>query len=312
MTKNLQIVDDLYRSLGPELRHAVNDDEAHIEIHQNRVVGCHLVPGLQVDAKELNDGVEAKILLEKNTRLVKPVRICFGVLPENGRQNVVLDIALQENTAGQFRAYCTFPNARKVEHRMNAVINIEPGADYSYTEHHVHGPHGGVLVMPKAHVVIGNGARFRTEFKLLQGRVGEMDIDYELDCYANAVFEMLAAVNGKANDRITIHESGRLLGEYSRGALTTHIAVRNQASAEVYNTLIAEAPYARGHVDCKEIIQDQGKAKAVPIVEVRHPKAHVTHEAAIGSVDSKQLETLMSRGLNEEEAIDLIIAGMLS
>jgi hypothetical protein len=38
----------------------------------------------------------------------------------------------------------------------------------------------------------------------------------------------------------------------------------------------------------------------------------VTHEAAIGSVDSKQLQTLMSRGLTEEKAVDLIIQGLLT
>jgi hypothetical protein len=46
-------------------------------------------------------------------------------------------------------------------------------------------------------------------------------------------------------------------------------------------------------------------------VEVTHPLAHVTHEAAIGSVDSKQLQTLMSRGLDEDAATDLIIEGLL-
>jgi hypothetical protein len=38
----------------------------------------------------------------------------------------------------------------------------------------------------------------------------------------------------------------------------------------------------------------------------------VTHEAAIGSVDSRQLQTLMSRGLDEDKAVDLIIDGLLS
>ncbi|MCR4397120.1 MAG: SufD family Fe-S cluster assembly protein, partial [Candidatus Saccharicenans sp.] len=32
----------------------------------------------------------------------------------------------------------------------------------------------------------------------------------------------------------------------------------------------------------------------------------------IGSVDSKQLQTLMARGLSEDEAVDLIIEGLLS
>ena len=65
-------------------------------------------------------------------------------------------------------------------------------------------------------------------------------------------------------------------------------------------------------VDCKEIVQHRASAKAVPIVEVSHPLAHITHEAAIGSVDSKQLQTLMSRGLTEDEATDLFIEGLLS
>ena len=50
----------------------------------------------------------------------------------------------------------------------------------------------------------------------------------------------------------------------------------------------------------------------MPIVEVRDPKAQITHEAAIGSVDTKQLQTLMSRGLSEDKAVNLIIEGLLS
>ncbi len=38
----------------------------------------------------------------------------------------------------------------------------------------------------------------------------------------------------------------------------------------------------------------------------------MTHEAAIGSVDTKQLETLMARGLDEDAASELIIQGLLS
>jgi Fe-S cluster assembly scaffold protein SufB len=47
--------------------------------------------------------------------------------------------------------------------------------------------------------------------------------------------------------------------------------------------------HARGHVDCLEIVR-----------EWAHPLAKVTHEAAIGSVDHGQIETLMSRGVAPE------------
>ncbi len=93
--------------------------------------------------------------------------------------------------------------------------------------------------------------------------------------------------------------------------LLSHIALTDEAGAEIYNQLIADAAHARGHVDCKKIIQGSATARAVPVVQVNHPKAHVTREAAIDSVDNKQLETLMARGLSEDEAVDLIIEGLL-
>jgi hypothetical protein len=74
----------------------------------------------------------------------------------------------------------------------------------------------------------------------------------------------------------------------------------------------ASAPGATGHVDCKEIVQGVGsRARAIPIVRVTDENARVTHEAAVGKVSQKELDTLMARGLTEEEAIDMIIKGML-
>jgi Fe-S cluster assembly scaffold protein SufB len=195
---------------------------------------------------------------------------------------------------------------------MDADIRIGDGADYAYFERHVHGPHGGVEVIPKAKVEVGKGARFKTEFELIKGRVGLMDIEYDTTVQAHGVMEMVARISGREDDRVKVTEIGHLVGEGARGVLNTYVALRGQAQGEIYNTLNATAAHARGHVDCKEIVQDQAIASAVPIVNVKHPKAHVTHEAAIGSVDSKQLETLMARGLSEDEAVDLIIEGMLS
>jgi len=49
----------------------------------------------------------------------------------------------------------------------------------------------------------------------------------------------------------------------------------------------------------------------VPVVLVTERTAKVTHEAAIGSVDHKQVETLMARGLSEDEAVDVVVEGLL-
>lgn len=287
-------------------------DVAHLVIDHNKVISSHTLPGLEVNVKELEDGIEAEIHLAEGATIEKPVHMCFGMLPKSGVQRINLRIRLEKQSKIAITAHCTFPNAVDVQHLMDARIDIGEGADYTYFERHVHGPEGGVQVVPKAVVDVGKGARFRTEFELLRGRVGTIDIDYETTCHENSVMEMTARINGTEADVIKIREVGHLVGEGARGALTSKIAVRDRARAEVYNRLTASAPYARGHVDCKEIVQDEAVAHAIPIVEVNHPKAHVTHEAAIGSVDTKQLETLMARGLDEDAASELIIQGLLS
>jgi Fe-S cluster assembly scaffold protein SufB len=54
-----------------------------------------------------------------------------------------------------------------------------------------------------------------------------------------------------------------------------------------------------------------GHASAIPIVRVFHPEAKVTHEAAIGSVDKKELETLMARVMSPEQAVELIVVSRI-
>lgn len=306
------VVADLMRSIGVNPEHPFSEDVARIEVHENRVVGVHLVPGLQVDAKETKDGINAYIRVEKGASIEKPVHVCFGVLPENGIQHIDLNIEIQEDAKASILAHCTFPNARRVEHVMDATITVQAGARYSYFERHVHGPYGGVNVIPNAKIVLREGAEFTTEFELIKGRAGRIRFNYEATCHARSVLEMTARINGREDDTIHIQETAHLVGEEARAALISHLALRDHARAEIYNTMTASAARARGHVDCKEIVVGDAFAMAVPVVEVNHHSAHITHEAAIGSVDSKQLQTLLTRGLNEEEATDIIIEGLLS
>ncbi len=309
---NRETAKKLYEAMGMTDAALRDTDTAHLVINGNMVVGEHLVPGLEVEPTETKNGVRVTVRVLEGAIIKNPVHMCFGILPEEGLQEIEMNTIIQKNSSVSILAHCTFPNAVKVVHKMDASIEIQDGASYTYLERHVHGKKSGITVLPKARVTLGKHARFATDFELLSGRVGEINIDYETTCSDFSVLEMNAKINGTGDDRINIREIGHLKGEGARGVLTSRIAVRDRARAEVYNKLTASAPFARGHVDCKEIVQDEGVATAVPIVEVNHPKAHVTHEAAIGSVDDKQLETLMARGLNEDDAVELIIQGLLS
>jgi len=287
-------------------------DIAHIFIHHHKVVQSHLLPGLKIDVKEFDDHIEVNTIVEKDTKIEKPVHMCFGMIPKNGIQKMVINNDIRENASVSFLAHCAFPNAVDIQHIMDGTIKVGKNARYSYLEKHVHGPHGGVKVYPHSTIHLFEKAHFYSEFELIKGRAGLIDIQYEATCEADSVLEMVTRISGKGNDQINIKEIGHLVGEKARGFLSSRVAATENTRAKVYNKITASAAYARGHVDCTEIIKDNGVVSAIPIVEVSHPKAHITHEAALGSVDSKQLQTLMARGLSENKATDLIIQGLLS
>lgn len=288
-----------------------SEDIAHVEIHGNKVLGLKLVEGLKVTSTSFEDGINVKIIVEKDVKIKNPVRFCFGLIPENGIQKININTILEENSSASFIATCTFPNAKNIQHLMDANITIKENAILNYFERHVHGPEGGVTIVPKTKVYLNKNARFNTEFELIKGSAGIIDLDYEAYLDEDAVVSMTTRIFGRTKDDIKIREKAHLKGDKSVGVLTSHIALKDESKAEIINELIADGAYARGHVDCKEIIQGDAKARAVPIVTVNNKLAHITHEAAIGSVDSKQLETLLCRGLTEDEATDLIINGLL-
>lgn len=306
---NTELVAELLASIK---QHHYGPDVAHVEIHGNEVLGVHLVPGLEVSSRSLPDGVAVEIRVQRGVRIKNPVHFCFGLLPNQGVQRILSHTIIEEEASARFIAHCTFPNAVDVQHLMEAEIHIGKGASLGYFERHVHGPLGGVLIVPKTKVYLEENARYTTEFELIEGSAGKVELDYEGVCQAGATLDMKARLYGRLEDTIHIREAVRLEGEGSTGVLTSHIALKDRAQATIENEIIAEAPFARGHVDCKEIVQGEAQARAIPIVFVKDHRAHVTHEAAIGSVDSKQLETLLSRGLTEDEATDLIIKGLLS
>ena len=288
-----------------------NNEVAHLAADGHKLLSMKSIEGLEVDAKETLTGISAKITVKEGIRIKNPVHLCFGVLHKKGTQKIKMDVTLEKNSSAHFIAHCIFPNAEKVRHIMDAVVDIGDGAEMRYSETHFHGLYGGIEVIPKSVVKIGKNGRYFTDFTLTNGRVGRLGIDYTVEAGENSVAELTARVFGHANDDIKIREKVVLEGKNSRSIIKTRVAIEDDAKAEVTGITEGIAEGARGHVDCMEIVKDRAVAKAIPIVNVTNPLAKVTHEAAIGSVDKRQMETLMAHGLTPEEAVDVIVKGIL-
>lgn len=288
-----------------------NSEIAHLVASGHKLLSMKSVGGLEVDAKETLTGISAKVTVKEGIKIKNPVHLCFGVLHKRGTQKIKMDVRLEKNASAHFIAHCIFPNAEKVRHIMDAVVEIGEGAEMRYSETHYHGLYGGIEVIPKSVVKIGKNGRYFTDFTLTTGRVGRLGMDYSVTAGENAVTELTARVFGHANDDINIKEKVVLEGKNSRSIIKTRVAIEDDAQAEVTGITEGNAEGARGHVDCMEIVKDRAVAKAIPIVNVTNSLAKVTHEAAIGSVDKKQIETLMAHGLTPEEAVDVIVKGIL-
>ena len=74
--------------------------------------------------------------------------------------------------------------------------------------------------------------------------------------------------------------------------------------------ILPKAAGARNHTQCDSLlIGDQCGAHTVPYIESRNPTAKVEHEATTSKIADDQLFYCRSRGLSEEDAVNLIVNG---
>ena len=287
-------------------------EEAHLVAYGHEIASLRSQPGLRLLAGAEDDQLKVEIVVERGVQLERPVHLCMGLFEHHGVQRIRLKLTLEPGAQATLWSHCLFDTPLSARHEMDGEIHIMEGATLHYQEAHFHGSSGDIVVAPRARVRLERNARMQSDFSLLQGRVGRLEVDYLVDVGEAAVAELLSRVYGHGKDAILLRERLLLSGAGARGLLKTRVAVRDDASASVLGAMEGLAAGARGHVDCMEVVRDRAVADAVPEVRVTHPQAKVTHEAAIGSVDARQLETLMARGLAPDEAVDLIVRGMLA
>ena len=312
VVKEYESLLEAYGRAGGNLDALENREVGNLVIHKNKVLSVNEADGIKVKTEETKSGVNIYFLVEEGVKIKYPVHLCFGVLPQEGLQEITLKVEAQDNSEVNVIAHCIFPNAVDVTHKMDADIKIGDNARFSYRETHYHGEFGGIKVIPKAKIRVGKKGVWESTFTLIEGCVGMLDYDFEIFGGEKSTSELLVKVFGKKEDDIRITEKIHLDGKEARGLAKSRLVLTDNAKAVVRGETYGNAPFARGHVDCLEIVNGDGViARAIPVVYVSDRQAKVTHEAAIGSVDKKQMQTLMARGLNEEEAVDVIVKGIL-
>src|SRR5687768_9259697 len=104
-------------------------------------------------------------------------------------------------------------------------------------------------------------------------------------------------------------------GKRSRSTIVSK-GISAGKSSNTYRGLVRVAPGAEGvrnFTQCDSLLlgKDCG-AHTVPYIEVRNPSAQIEHEATTSKISDDQLFYAMSRGLNAEDSVALIVNGFAS
>ena len=69
---------------------------------------------------------------------------------------------------------------------------------------------------------------------------------------------------------------------------------------------------AKSHVECDTLILDDiSSSDTIPTNEIRNGDSYIEHEATVSKISEERLFYLMSRGLSEKEATQMIVMGFI-
>ncbi len=312
-SKEFEYISEAYEKSGGEVSNLLAKDIVSIIVSGDQVIGRNTVEGVNIEAETKENFVKLNLNVEDNTRLKKPVHLCVGYLKDFGEQNLEYDIRIGKNAQVNFVSHCSFPSSQEITHNSLANIQLDEGADVTYRDSHFHNDNGFVNLDTKYYIKAGKNASFDNRFELTKSRVGKMNVlmDISLDDDAKAYLE--TKVKEKMDDRVDINETIHLNGKRSSGIAKTYVVGQDESRAEVINEVYGKGDNAKGHIECDEIIAgEKVELTTIPKLKVINNTAEITHEASVGKINAEQLETLMSKGLTEEQASNMIINGILS
>jgi len=312
-SKEFQRIVEIYERAGGDAANLLKGDVASIIVSGQKVLGLNNVRGVSMESFSKDDVVIVKINVGDRVHIPSPTHLCVGALDKVGEQRIRFEIEVGEESEISFLSHCSFPFADDFAHIMEAVFHLRKGAKVFYEDHHFHSDSGGTKVRTSYSVILDTKSHFENRFYLTRTRVGRLELDMESHNNGEgSVVHLETKVYERADDRVEVREKLYLNAPESSGILKTAIFATDSSYANVVNEAYGNAPHVRGHVECREIIKgDEVQVGTIPVLRMRYDTSELTHEASIGRVNAKQLQTLMAKGLTEDEATELIVKGML-
>ncbi|TAJ45665.1 SufB/SufD family protein [Methanofollis fontis] len=247
------------------------------------------------------------VIAHEGTRTVYPVQACLYMAGEPV-QTVHNIMIAEEGAELHVISGCASAGGAKSGSHLG-VTEIYVGKDARITSTMIHNWNPNVSVFPRTATVVEENGVFISNYVCMQP-VSRIQMYPQVTLKENAVGRFSSIVVAKPGSHFDLGSRAILHGRGSSAELITR-AITSGGTVISRGHVLGETAETKGHIECKGLILKDGIIHAIPEIEGRVTGTDLSHEAAVGKIARDEIEYLMARGLDEEEATATIIRGFL-
>lgn len=275
-----------------------------------QALGRQSTEHIEILPKKDKPGIDIRIAPNtKNESVHIPV-----ILSESGMNDLVYnDFYIGENADVTIIAGCGIHNCGYEDSQHDGIhtFYLEKGARVKYVEkHYGEGTGTGKRILnPQTIVNLGENAVCEMEMVQIKG-VDSTKRDTQASLEKGAKLTITERLMTHGSQYAESNVEINMNGEDSACQIISR-SVGKDDSVQIFHPIVVGNNACRAHVQCDSIIMGSAKISSIPEIDANHGDAQLVHEAAIGKINNDQLLKLMTFGLNEEQAEEIIVEGFL-
>jgi hypothetical protein len=244
-------------------------------------------------------------------RVSEPVEACLYLRTDQFSQHVHNVVVVEPDAHLHIITGCTtHPGVRSGLHIGVSEFFIRPGGRLTFTM--IHNWAEDIHVRPRTGVVVEEGGQYISNYILLKPvKTVQMYPTVTL-AGVGALTRLNSIIIAHPGSDLDIGARVILKAPHTRAEVIAR-SVTTGGNAIARGHLVGLAPDIKAHLECRGLIlSPKGMLYAVPELEGHVAGVDMSHEAAVGRIAQEEIEYLMARGLDEDEAVSTIVRGFLS
>ena len=253
------------------------------------------------------------IYIPKNTKLDRPLQSYFRINSKNMGQFERTLIIVDDDSELHYIEGCTAPTYTE-DALHAAVVEIYVGKNSKCRYTTIQNWSNDVYnLVTKRAIVEENGL-----MEWIDGNVGsKTNMKYPC-CILNGPYARGSCITVAAASSGQVQDTGAKmihLAPYTKSNIISKSIASNGGNATYRGTvkIAKKAEYSVSSIKCDTIILDrESKSDTIPINIVNNNSSYLEHEATVSKIEEDKLFYLMSRGIDEEKAKELIVLGFVN